>query len=566
MSLFLLVPLVLVLPGYGWILLWGLNKRFGVIDSLGLSFTISVAFVSLITGGLSLLTTHYLSYSIDSSLGLSLIFLLVSLARHRAPFHPVIRPRFDRYMLLLGGTLCAYAAMLGLLSWSAPFYPTADAVDPVSHIQIVQAIGNGSAKALMLHANYAIGMHFVSAVLGSMLDIDALSAIRLLLILTLADLIFLTYFCARSLLKSAQAASFTVLASAFVIPVDAIHFIKIGTFPNILSDAIVIAMVWLTFSYTREPQRSLGLTLTLLAVAGLFVHSSFLIFLVALWAALPVIFVCQRSYVRNYLEGIVFATAGIFLLLCLLGAFVAGHFDRIFTAYIISSLSPTPVLLIFQTLVWNYSVFAGSLTGLLIAGGIAFILLRQRSAIGPVFLCVWFGLMMAGAVVSTQGWRFVLLSLVPASFILGNLIESLRGLRGEMNWSRGFRLLMPVLLAAMILSGSFVGLLPRVFDPSNRVRQEAIVDSMSWLKQNDLNQSVASVGLWADYRYLEALTGIPYVGDFENVNLTLVGSRDKGFRFVAVAIQGPQLSAFESSVVVQEKYRNGIVAIFFILS
>jgi hypothetical protein len=88
---------------------------------------------------------------------------------------------------------------------------------------------------------------------------------------------------------------------------------------------------------------------------------------------------------------------------------------------------------------------------------------------------------------------------------------------------------------------------------------------MSWLKQNGGGQSVASVGLSADYRYLTTLTGITYAGDFnESANSTVEQAESAKFAYVAVALQSPQFPTFESSSMVVEKYRNSVVAIFFI--
>jgi hypothetical protein len=85
------------------------------------------------------------------------------------------------------------------------------------------------------------------------------------------------------------------------------------------------------------------------------------------------------------------------------------------------------------------------------------------------------------------------------------------------------------------------------------------------LKQNDNGQGVASVGLFADYRYLTTLTGISYAGDLnESANSTVAEARGGNFTYVAVALQSPQFPTFQSSNMVEMKYRNSVVAIFFI--
>jgi hypothetical protein len=473
-------------------------------------------------------------------------------------------------MLPVIATACIYVVILVSFLWSSPFYPTADADDPITHAQVVEGISNGLGRTLLLHSNYAIGMHFVSAVLARLLAVDSLDAIRFLLSMVIVVSVFLTYFCARNLLGNRNAANLTLIVAAFIIPADAIHFIKVGTFPNILSDALVVAMLWLIVSYTREPSRALGLTLTFLALAGLFVHSTFLMFLGALWVALPVFLVSYRRYFKNYLKSVLFMTAGLFCLFVLLGSFLSASLGRIFTGYVASSFSPTPVPLILQVLVWNYLALASPLATLSIIAAFVFVLVKQRKAMWPIFACIWFCLLLVAAIISLQSWRFILLSMVPASFLLGGSLGFLRELsspsaRGVRSIAR--RMLLPILLCVLILSSSFVGLLPRVFNPSSRIREEAIFASMSWLKQNGDGQSVASVELSLDYRYLTTLTGIAYAGDFnESANSMVAQAGGARFEYVAVAVQGTQFPTFESSSMVVEKYQNSVVAIFFILA
>jgi hypothetical protein len=246
---------------------------------------------------------------------------------------------------------------------------------------------------------------------------------------------------------------------------------------------------------------------------------------------------------------------------------MSASFGRIFTGYVVSSLYSVTVFLYLQLLVYNYSFLAGPLGALSIFVAFVFILAKRRSLIWPLLLCVWFGLLMVLALISPEGWRFILLSMIPGGLLLAVSIGSLRGLGSSagVQWSKARRALVPVLLCMLILTGGFVGLLPRVFDPSSRVREEAIVDSMSWLKQNDNGQSVASIGLFADYRYLTTLTGIPYSGDFnESANSAIAQARSGNSAYVVVALLSPQFPTFQSSNMVQEKYRNSVVAIFFI--
>ena len=490
--------------------------------------------------------------------------------RHRDLLHLAVHHEFDHRMFPVVITACVYVIILLLLGWSSPIYPTADALDPVTHAQIVDAIINGSGKMLLLHTTFPIGLHFASAVLGRLLDLNGLGALRVLLAMVLIDSFLLTYFFARTLFGQA-AADFTILVAGFVIPLDAVQFIKIGTFPNVLSDAIVLAVLWLIFAYMREPSPAMGLTLTLLALGGLFVHSTFIVLLTVLWITLPVFsFSHNKVYLRNYLKALLFTTAGLLLLAVLFGSFLIANAERI-ASYGVSSALPTPIPLVMQIIAWNYGSFAGFLTPFLIVAAVIFVLLKRRNSDGSVFTCIWLGVLLIAAVLSTESWRFILLSLAPGSFLLGDLLRALREvphtLSARGNWAKGLRILAPLLLVALVLSGSFITLLPRVYDPTSRSRQQAIFASMSWLEQNDEGNSVASVGLSADYRYLQTLTGISYMGDYnESAHSIIAQSMNLGFRFVAVAIQSPQFPTFQYSSSVQEKYQNNIVAIYFIPS
>jgi hypothetical protein len=407
-------------------------------------------------------------------------------------------------------------------------------------------------------------------VLAHLLDLSGLDALRVLLAFVLLDSILLTYCCARTLLDPV-AAGFTVLIAGFVIPTDAMHFIKVGTFPNMLSDAMVLAVLWLIFVFVKKPNSTVGLTLAFLTVGGLFVHSTFVVFLAALWLAVPVFFYFYRASARNYLKAILFTTGGLLSLAVLFGSFLVANLERVFLgSYGLGSAAPpTPILLTLQTLVWNFWALAGGLAPLLIAVAIVRVFLRKKTIAGVAFACVWLGTLALAMIVSTEGWRFILLSLVPGSFLIGDLLAALFASQIDFlrrgTTTKSLKLFAPLLLVILVLSGTFIPLLPRVYAPENRNRQEEIFNSMYWLKQNDQGNAVASVGLSSDYRYLQTLTGIVYVGDFnESANSTVAASRGANFSYVAVAVQNSQFPTFQSSSMVVEKYRNSIVAIFFI--
>jgi len=58
--------LLLLLPGYAWLLLSGLIKRIGGLGSIAFSFIFSICLLSLSSAVLSLLTRNYLFYNCGS--------------------------------------------------------------------------------------------------------------------------------------------------------------------------------------------------------------------------------------------------------------------------------------------------------------------------------------------------------------------------------------------------------------------------------------------------------------------------------------------------------------------
>jgi len=223
-------------------------------------------------------------------------------------------------------------------------------------------------------------------------------------------------------------------------------------------------------------------------------------------------------------------------------------------------------------LVWNIQTFLGSVNVVAVLIAASFIVIKQRKAIGPVFAVMWLSLLTASAFLSGQDWRFVLFLMLPASFAIGNLIESARKHldRSSVNFNSTMRQLtrtiIPLALIVLALSGSLPGLVPRIFNPLRRERQEAVFESMMWLQDNSCAKGVASVGLWPDYQYLPALTGVPYVGEFMSPERLLRKASELGFHCVAVSTGSPYSQSFELDPRFKEEYRNRMLAIFFITS
>lgn len=559
----LLAVFYFIIPGYLWITVSRLSERLGIIEKLSLSFLTSLCFSTLLAATLSLLTEQYLFYTKAISALASLTAIVILLFRTRPKIQS---PRFvigGDWILLLT-VIGIYAIILFSVWWSSPFYPSADAIDPVIHAGVTEKILNGQGRRVLLDSNFPTGLHFAAAFTGDLLLLDALSSLRLLVALILLESLVLTYFSAHALLGNKKLAKISFFVMAFVMPVEAIHLIRVGTFANIMADMIILGMLWLTCLYVRQPDFALGITILALGLTGVFVHSSYILFLFALWTSIPILRIITGQKVRNFLKATIYGTAGLIIFAVIGWQTFAGYIQRV-TGYVAGYSYPLWTL---EDMIWNFLTFIGPLNSCMLVLAGFFVLLKQRKEIGRVFPVFWAVLLFIIAFFSYHDWRYVLFSLVPGVFLAGNIIESLSAKASEkIPYRRLKRVPLPLFLILLTLSGGYVCLATKIYSPYERIRQKHVLDSMQWLERNSNETTIASVGLWSDYRYLPAITGIPYAGDFiEPSEPMLMLSREHGFRYVVVATGNSNLHSFEQDLAFKEKFRNEIVVIFLIAS
>ena len=574
---FLAIP-ELVLPGYAWILVSGLSTRFDSLEKLSLSFILSVSFSALLTAALSFLTPNYLLYSSTIALAVPAFVLLIFLLRGGFR-RPSLRLQMDWGSIALLVAICAYVIVLGSLFWSAPYYPSADTSDPVTHARVVNTILNGGGRDEILHGEIGrAGIHFVAATLAGLLPIDALQSLRILLSLMVLNSLVLAYSSAQVFFNDKRIAGVTVLVAAFVFPVDAVHFIRVGTFANVAGDAIILTMFLLFFSYVKRPILPLGITLAFLGVAGTFMHSGFLLFLAALWTSTPLVYFRFRRTFRNYIQGVAYSTAGLLFVGGILGSVFASNLQGIYSSYVViahpSLLTTDFFFITLFGFTYNFSILFGPIGMASIFLAIVLVVKRRRHSARPIFAAFWFLFLVVVSFFTFQDWRFILFSFLPATFLVGamigwtpSLIEQSRDFSDRLKRNIA-PIIVPLALCVLVMSGGFVssgffGVVSRAYDPSERVRQQAVFESMVWLKQNGCPSGVASVGLAIDYRYLPVLTGIQYVGDFDKPADELQQrSQILGFHCLAVAIGNRNYRSFLLANEFHEEYRNDIVALF----
>lgn len=136
------------------------------------------------------------------------------------------------------------------------------------------------------------------------------------------------------------------------------------------------------------------------------------------------------------------------------------------------------------------------------------------------------------------------------------MVEAL-DVKGKRSVNKLIRPIIPLLLIVLALSGSLSTLIPRVYNPYGRSLQEAVFESMIWLKGSPCVSGVASSGLWSDYQYLPALTGITYPGDFvKPPEVVLQKSTQLKFNCVVVAVRSEYFGLFHVSSKFESEYQN----------
>jgi hypothetical protein len=552
------------LPGYAWVLITGIAKRLTLLGRLAFSFLLSLCLLSLLTAGLTTLTTSYLLCAALMPLA-SLV--AIALVIRKSSFRSV-KMKIGQEVLAVMVILLAYFFIFLLNFWSAPFYPNTVTLDPAIHAQFVTGILQGKGREILLRSAYPTGLHFAAALFASLTSLSALQALRIILSVVALAAFVLVYESAHVMFGGKRAAAFVALVAAFAIPIDPSLFIWLGLYANALADAIIIMLLWLFFSYMAHPSRRLGATLAIVTLAGVFAHTSVLVFLCAIWALAPFVYLLFRPKFRAYLRAASYAISLLALFAVILSPIYRGILAHV-QGYskLASPLTLRVFSIVYISLWYNFYVYAGSVAMSAIGASIILFSIRYRGHLGQLLMIVWTALLMVGAFFTSEAWRFAFFALVPGYLLVGSLVSSSSRLArlAKIQTKQVSRLFPVAVLLFLTVSGTFPNLLARSYDPAARERQISVVDSMQWLSKNGCTDGVLSIGLGADYAYLSILTGLRYVGDFEEpAGEALNQSARLGFHCVAVAAQDRFLPTYTSTAGFELKYRNNVAVVFFV--
>jgi hypothetical protein len=224
---------------------------------------------------------------------------------------------------------------------------------------------------------------------------------------------------------------------------------------------------------------------------------------------------------------------------------------------------------VYWTLAWNIVFFIKPVNLVAIILGFVLVARKGRQSIGKVFAAFWLGVLAIMSLLSGETDRFVLFSMIPSIFLVGNLVGNIPLPEAAVRSVINRRLLISTLLLVLVVFGGFLPLIPVAFNPSRRAHEQGIYASMQWLERNRCPSSVQSLGLDFDYQYLPILTSLQYSGSLPPTtgpDQVLQESRDIGFACVVMQADNPNYALFAANQAFQQKYRNTEVAIFFITS
>ena len=315
-----------------------------------------------------------------------------------------------------------------------------------------------------------------------------------------------------------------------------------------------------------------------MGLAGVFMHSSFLFFLASLWLLAPLFHLFRpRPESRLYVRACICSTVGIFGAAIVAFPFVRGNIERVANAYLITSFiggtttaqQVQSLAVVYWTLAHNIAFLVKPMNIVAIALGVIVVLMKGRGSFGRIFAVCWFLVIAILSLLSGQTDRFVLFSMIPAVFIVGNLVGNIP-IPARINLIPARRRsVTAAVLVVLVAFGGFLPLIPAAFNPASRLHEQDVFASMTWLEQNRCPSGIASLGLDLDFRYLQVLTGLQYSGTLPTSTTpdqALQESKTMAFKCIVMQVDNPGLPSYELSNSFQERYRNSEVTIFFIIS
>jgi hypothetical protein len=498
--------------------------------------------------------------------------------------------RLERRYWLPISLSCVHIAFFAFYLQASPYFPISQGLDVVWHTQLTAAaIGS---VVLPSEPLTEMGAHLLFAFSYSFLGAENLLTSLRTTAAVVEILSILVAYCLfqRIFRRYAQCGSATYATVAFslILPSELIYYYYTGTYANMVGDFFVMLSLLAVLILWEEMSPSSAVTVVVVEGLALISHTSVMIFAAIMLGCSAIAFNFYGSKFRNYvLANLGFVTVPLAVLL------IAPYFFRreinlivVVNRYLAVQNNPAIAL---EAWFHNYVAYTGVVGFAIVLVAFILNLTTARRRFESFLLGAWFAVLFLGIFFGPveNNWRFVLLSFIPASGLVAQLLAKTqhgislfarRRIQSARLRNACVRITIIGIILIIMVSGSFPRLVTETYlaERSTPQRQLMIYDSMAWLASNATsNAVVVSVGL-SEYRYLSGIFNVTYAGDYELLVLNYPGNPYNPeslialegilhFNYVAVSVNYAGFRNYYACAALKLAFQNSQVAIFSVL-
>jgi ABC-type multidrug transport system fused ATPase/permease subunit len=562
---------IIPVAGGLWLSISGLSRKMDMFENVVSSLSLGLVFAVLVGCASFLVGFTYVNLIVTC-----LMLILLGLFMVRRGFRsstPKLEGLERRYWLpiLLALVHVAFFAFY----WHAfPYFPTAKGLDVMAHAQETRdVIGSSATEPDQLGAHLLLA--FLYSFIGGKLltSLQMTTAIVDILSIPLAYCVF-----QRIFRWNGQSAAYACVAFSLIIPSGLLHYFDTGTYANIIGDFFIMLSLLGVLVLWEEMSASSVMTVAVVEGVALVSHVSAVIFGAVMLGCSIIVFKSYRSKLRNYILGNLGFVVLPVAVLVIAPHFLYGEIELVL-AHIAVRGNPAIAL---QAYLDNYLAYAGLFGFGVVLIAFTSTITRVQRYLESFLPATWFMFLFLAIFIgpTEDSWRYVLLSFVPASALVGQLLWKIergihllarRGIRRKWLRKAFVRFIMISIFVALIISGSFPRLLTETYSAENSIRQRQLMiyDSMAWLASNaSSNARVVSVDL-SEYRYLSGFFNLPQTEEYELFILHGHGNpydpsseRFLHYDYVAVSVDYVGLPNYYACSAMKLVYLNSQVAIF----
>ena len=425
------------------------------------------------------------------------------------------------------------AGMIALFYAKSPIFPLLNSADFPIHLALSENFLR--VRTELSSVSYPPGVHFLIGSGIQLMGLEPLVAMQRTMAVVGALAPLLIYSTVYGVLRHRGAG---LVAALLYLPtgiwLDGL-FIS-GLYSNFYGNLVALSVFLLLVEYVEWGSRLRMGLLFLGGVALYLSHFTILIFLVALWVMVPLVFFLARPLFKALVQGLILLTIPgvivaavrpnvVSLVLSIPGSSVAESVAGVPRTALGSLLGDVSLFL--QFLYFDLHSEALFFLALILVFATPLLVLKQRLGVWALFFCVWFFVAWATAPSTILAWRSAYYARLPLVFVFAVGLSSIDSavlqmwikrpmrrhgvvLRKSRRPPRLLRSLVLLLILGVIFAGSLLP--PRLSEAFGRPEGfrpygEGVYDAVEWTRDNTLpNESLLAVGDWR-LSYIGHMTG-----------------------------------------------------------